>query len=97
MTSFVRGETILVEAVFTDSDGDPVTPSGATLWLSYKRNGRRVSVSQAMTLLVGEWFTNWESNAADAGTVFYRIVSDGSPTAIAEGELTLTDSLADQR
>jgi len=95
MTEIARAATIHFAVTFADADGNAATPAGATLYLSYPHRGTRVEASYALTNDAGTWTVDWESNVSEAGVVHYRVMSSGSPIAVAEGDFTLTSNPAD--
>ncbi len=70
MPSFTRGATIKITATFYDVDGNPVSPSSANAYLSYRQtNGQRSSETIALSQDGTDWIGTWDSRIARQGTV----------------------------
>jgi hypothetical protein len=76
---FARGNLISFEVTFLDKERQPMAPPSATLWVSFKVDGVRTTVSIPMTSSGGGVFTaNWDSAAADPGSIEWHARAPGS-------------------
>ena len=83
---FARGNDITFELTFYDADQQVVSPTSATLWVSYQVDG--VENEDELALVSdgqGVFSATWDSSVADAGTVDWharssepKIAYDGS-------------------
>jgi hypothetical protein len=91
MQIFTRGATVTVSVIFRDAAGDPVTPGGATLVLSY-RNRAGVKVESEVAMAEGDgdaWVADWDSEPARAGKVYCH-VKTASPSPISADDFVFT-------
>lgn len=96
MRTFQRGDSIRFSAErFVDFDGEPVTPSGVTLRISYLVDDIATVATPTMTQSGTRWSVVWDSAVADAGDVsWYMAAVSGSNRAVNQGTFTLLDNAA---
>ena len=81
MKQFVRGAGVHISVVFRDKDRGVVTPTGATVTLSYipaaVSDCERTFITYALTLNPApdagdpaDWFYDWDSQVASAGVIY---------------------------
>ncbi len=86
---YIRGETVEVEATFTDKDGDTLTPSSVTMYFKYCDSGVDTTATVTLTLSSGVWTGSWDSAPADEGTIYWHLRTAGSTKAAEDGHFTL--------
>lgn len=81
---FTRDQAIAIAVTFYDSEGNVVTPSSATLTLSYRAltDGCRLHSDYALTNSGGVWSYTWDSSIAQRGTIFGHIASSAPIYAV---------------
>jgi hypothetical protein len=90
MADFVRGAAISITQTFTDAEGSPVTPTGATLYIDYRADGIRVTETLVMDETAGSFNAVWDSALSDPGQIFYHIRTTAPPDVIAiDGDFNL--------
>ena len=74
---FQRDQSLTVSVTFYDSEGDVVTPSSATLTLSYRavNDGCRLHSDYTLTHNGDSWSYTWDSSIAQRGTIFGHIAT----------------------
>lgn len=91
MTDFVRGSKLFFTATFVDKDGNPATPSSATLYLAYTDlNRTRQKTNLTMTLAGNVGTVSWDSSVAADCLVVWSVKGVGSNAIVQDGSLTLT-------
>jgi hypothetical protein len=91
MTNYIRGSMLFFDATFVDKNGDPATPSSATLYLAYTDlTGTRVKTTVTMTLAGNVASCQWDSAIAADCTVQWSIKGVGSNAIVQDGSLILT-------
>ena len=90
--SFARGTTLKIGATFLDVNGNPVTPAGANVWISYFVGDATAptNVKLTMTISGSTGSALWNSAPANAGAVYYHIRSTDTNPIAYEDSFTLT-------
>lgn len=86
---YIRGETVEIEATFTDKDGDALTPSSVTVYFAYEDAGVDTTATVSLTLSSGVWTGSWDTSPADPGTIYWHLRTEGSTKAAEQGHFTL--------
>lgn len=74
---FIRDQALAISVTFYDSTGSVVTPSSATLTLSYRlvNDACRTHTDYTMTQSGDAWSYTWDSSIAQRGTIFGHIAT----------------------
>ena len=97
MKEFVRDSTVRIAVTFYDADGAVVTPTSATVAISYQKNGCYQTDTFDLTQSGDEWRYNWDSREADAGVVSCHAITGGdAPFSSVDFEFRLTANKANR-
>lgn len=88
-----RGATVVWPISFIDSNGVLVVPTTVMLYVSYKHNGLRTTVTPAITPTGSTFTASWLSTPADPGRVDWHVRSI-NPEIANEGSFTVNANAA---
>lgn len=90
MATYTRGTLVFFSTSFTDKDGNPATPTTATLYLVFvDPNGVRQKISMPMTIAGNVASVSWDSTVASDCTVEWSIKGTGLNAVVQDGNFTL--------
>lgn len=85
-----RGNEVSFEVSFLDINRQPMAPPSATIWVSFKEDGVRTTVSIPMTSDgEGVFIASWDSAVADPGTIDWHARAGGGDPAAEDGSFQL--------
>lgn len=96
MQEIVRGTTVKFKANFYDDNNLPFTPSGAAVYVTYKKRNSLQTVTITMPVSLGAGVAIWDSSVAEPGEVYWdaRSTDVGNPRPVAEGSFLLVANAA---
>ena len=95
MKYIVRGAFVPFSSTFKDVNGNILTPTTATLLVTYNIQGVPTTDTLAMMAQAdGSWFAEWNSAYADAGLVQWFIDTGGTASVATEGSFVLKANAA---
>ena len=85
MASFVRKNELIISGKFHVPDSPSAQPDSATVVLTYKKGGTKMTDTINLSLSNGVWSGTWDSSASDAGRVDWMIYGTGAVVAATQG------------
>jgi len=90
-TNITRGLSAQFIAQFLSSQGATVSPSSATVTLTYNISGVLNSSTVGMSLSGSFWTATWSSAGVDLGTVNWAVASNATTNPAQIGQLRIID------
>lgn len=97
MKTFVRDSTVRLSVNFYDIDGAVVTPTSATVTLSYPLHGDQTHKTFDLTQSGDAWVYDWDSREASIGVVYGHAQTGGdAPISSTDFEFRLVANRANR-
>lgn len=104
MKNFVRGAGIHIAVTFKNADGNPVTPTGANITLSYvprspgtcERTFLTYPMAANTTPGTFDWLYDWDSSVSEPGVIYATAATADTPASKVDFEFRLTANRANK-
>lgn len=86
----IRNSDVFFTTTFNNSNGDPITPAGATLRVSFKRSKTPNIATVTMNAQEdGTWQGVWTAADCDCGDVSWAVLATGAGNVSDQGTFTV--------